>query len=698
MFDKFRKSVARLITSGINSMSLPSEFLKYGSRGMRSDWTEVLMSDKDLYTGYGYAAIRNRANKVARIATKELTTDSIKKEFEHPYLKTISKSPSFSDYFFWQSISTYLDLEGVYYLMAVRAVAPDKVSHIKEFKLLNPYNIRRVMDKDGMNVGGYVETKNGFVREIPKEMIILIQELNPFDENKPFAMTDAAKESQFTLKTAGDYTRHSLRNNINAPGILSTDVALEKEDFENFVDRVKKHKKGEPIFGNGGGAIKWEDMQTALKDVGLKEINEINRDSLFAVSGVSKTLMGIEQSGTTRETSNVQKDLNIEGHILPRIQLIVDSLNQDYKNNYPDEYKTNQANILVTNPLETDHDADIKDNEVKTKNFELYTSLVNKGYDEKLAAQYVNGEITLDKLGKPKNKPVNPVVPPTEPQNSVKKKIKNKTEVDHTLIQQEQGGLQNAIVNVEGQLVSYVIDKINKKNKVINSIEDYGTLFEEESKLIPESEQKSLKNELLLILTSFYGVIFMLEGSHAMNDRIAELAMTGDFTLDRDIKKYIKEVAKKVSESHIDTVSKEIYDTARKAALKGLSQDQIISELKGQYSNIIETRAKLVARTETNRAFTRAQFEADRQFIDQNELEGKVFKKWTTRSGNPCEFCSALEKEGLIPFGDNFRDLGDTMTVGKGKDKKTLDIGFEALEAGNAHPNCSCTYELVIKI
>ncbi|MFA5300258.1 MAG: phage portal protein, partial [Lutibacter sp.] len=381
MFDKFRKSLSKLITSGLNSMSLPKEFLKYGNRGMRSDWTDVVMSDADLYTGYGYAAIRNRANKVARIATKEITTESSKKNFEHPYIETISKSPTFSNYNFWQSISTYLDLEGVYYLMAIRAVSPEKVGHIKEFKLLNPYNIRRVMDKDGINVGGYIETKNGFVREIPKEMIILIQELNPFDENKPYAMTDAAKESQFTLKTANDYTRHSLRNNINAPGILSTDVALEKEDFENFVKRVKNHKKGEPIFGNGGGAIKWEGMQTQIKDAGLKEINEINRDSLFAVSGVSKTLMGIEQSGTTRETSNVQKDLNTEDHILPRIQLIIDAFNQDYKNYYPLEYKSSQANIVVNNPLATDHDADLKANEVKTGEFELYTTLINKGYD-----------------------------------------------------------------------------------------------------------------------------------------------------------------------------------------------------------------------------------------------------------------------------------------------------------------------------
>jgi hypothetical protein len=299
-------------------------------------------------------------------------------------------------------------------------------------------------------------------------------------------------------------------------------------------------------------------------------------------------------------------------------------------------------------------------------------------------------------LGKPKNKPVVPIVS-SKPKNKLKKKTSENAEVGEGLILQQQGGLQNAIVNIEEQLVVYAINKINRKTKIINAVEDYGTLFDEESNLIPNSEKSVLTNELLLVLTSFYGVILTLQGNNAMNDRIGELAMTGTFTLNSDVKRYIKSIAKKVSESHIDTISKDIYETARKAAIEGLSQEQIIGELKGRYSDMIETRAKVVARTETNRAFTRAQFEADKQFIDQNDLEGKVFKKWTTRSGNPCEFCEALEKEGLIPFNDAFRKLGSSVSIGKGKDKHILDIGFEDLEAGNAHPNCSCTYELIIK-
>lgn len=382
-------------------MSLPKQFLKNGNSKMYSDWSDVVMSDQDIYVGYPYAAIRNRANKVASIAIENIYTDSNNEQI-HPYLQKIDTSPTFSNFQFWDEISTYLDLEGVYYLMVVRAIITNdsgvRLGAVQSFKLLNPYNIKRVIDKGTLEVTGYIESRNGLVREIPKEMIIEMRELNPFSDNQPYAMTDALKENQFTLKTTSNYTRHALKHNMNAPGILTTDVILEDNDFQNFVERVKNHTKGEPLFGNGSGAITWKDMNIDLDKAALKEVNEVNREPLFAVSGVSKTIMGIEQSGTTRETSKVQKDLYIENHILPRIQLIIDSLNQDYKNFYPNEYKANEYVIMTKNPTSTDYDKDIKEVELRDSQLALYNKLIAEGYDKETSADYVKGNLDVTNL------------------------------------------------------------------------------------------------------------------------------------------------------------------------------------------------------------------------------------------------------------------------------------------------------------
>jgi len=161
---------AELLTSKAkNSMSVPigQEFLRYGNnRGlMTPDWQQVVMSDKDLYTGYGYGALVKRARRASQIAVDAVKTtanESASKKAKdsktaliHPYAAIIKSSPTFSDNAFWYNITTYLDLEGVYYLYVLRTVGQDKVGNVLEFKLLNPYNVVRVKDKNNLQVQGY---------------------------------------------------------------------------------------------------------------------------------------------------------------------------------------------------------------------------------------------------------------------------------------------------------------------------------------------------------------------------------------------------------------------------------------------------------------------------------------------------------------------------------------------------------------
>lgn len=690
-FFNLRRKAANFLSPTKNSMTLPQQFLRYGSRGepMYPGWGDIQMSDQDHYSGYGYAAIINRATMVARTAIEKVRTESNNETFVHPYLETLDLSPTFSNYQFWSVISTYLDLEGVYYLMVIRASEGTRMGNIKEFKMLNPYNIRRVLSSDQLEVKGYVETRKGMMREIPKNMIIEMRELNPFSEDNPFSMTDAAKESQFTLKTSGDYTRNAIKHNINAPGILSTDIQLEEEDFKNFMSRVSKHVKGEPIFGNGSGAVKWEGMQSELSKAALKDINEINRDVLLATSGVSKTIMGIEQSGTTRETSRVQKELSLEMHILPRIQLILDALNQDYRNVRPVDYERNKALIVVDNPLSVDYEAKLKDTEAKTADFELYSTLIQRGVDNETAAGYVKGEVELEML-KIEPVEVEDLTLQDNPQDDKKQKkdentVKNQVGQDG-LIAGQQSSLENAIINIDQQLLANAIVRLSKKIK--NDVEL------REKDVITQQEQNEAEQDLGLVLLGFYGIVINLQGQLTMRLRVNEFALAGFFSFNRQIQRVIKNLSSKAATSHVETVTNDIYLTAKEGALQGKGLAEIERDLRKKYNEVVsKTRAKAIARSETNRAFTTAQFEADRQFISQNDLEKRAFKQLQTRSDNPCPFCVKVSNEPPIPFEQNFRNLGDTVEA----DGKTLKINYLPIEAANLHTNCGCQYVLIIK-
>ena len=403
-------------------MSLAREFLKFGNnKPLVQDWSKVVITKKELYTGYPYGAIDRRANRVAKLAKYNLKTTASKKiqekanqedvEVIHPYLEVIDKSDTFSDRSFWYDISTYLDLEGVYYILAVRAYRENgdgtsKTGDVQEFELLNPFNVRRIRNKETLEIGGYIESKMGQTREIPPEMIIEVRKLNPFSEDDPFAMMDAAKSAQFTMKQGGDYTRHSLKNNMAAPGIISTDMMLEPEQFKNFVSRVTNQEKGTPLFGNGSGAITWDDMQIDMDKAALKDINEMNRRELFAVSGTSKTVMGIEESGTTRDTSASQIELFTEFHAGPQLELIIEALNLDYKKHYKEEYEKNQYRLELPDTTKQDKEAQVKDQEIRDAQFDTTEKLVAAGYDRRVAAAYAKGDIDIEELGEPTNEMV----------------------------------------------------------------------------------------------------------------------------------------------------------------------------------------------------------------------------------------------------------------------------------------------------
>jgi len=420
------------------------DFLRNGNRErLYPTWSDIKMSDSDMYRGYSYAVIQKRGNKVASLAKNNLKTwanqevvDEFQKKNEtvmHPYLKLIEDSTKFTEKQFWKNISIYLDLAGRYYLGVVRNTVkpfnpklPVITTDPTEFVMLNPYEIRRVVDKNGL-VAGYIERKkDGRYREWPVHQIIELRELNPFDpENSQWAMTDAAKNAVYTINQSGDYTRQSLNGNIDAPGIITTDVLLNDEDFANFKSRVTQHTKGEPLFGNGTGAIKWDSMQIDLDKAALLDINEINRTELFAVSGTSKTSLGIEQSGTTRETARVQSEQFISDTAQPRLEDIVDFLNLDYKKYYNREYKKTGYSIEVESAVGKDYDTEQKATALKQSQFQLAMQLIQAGYTTQSAYQFAEGEIDfadleLEKgIDKPKNpdQPEEPDESASNPQN-----------------------------------------------------------------------------------------------------------------------------------------------------------------------------------------------------------------------------------------------------------------------------------------
>lgn len=164
--------------------------------------------------------------------------------------------------------------------------------------------------------------------------------------------------------------------------------------------------------------------------------------------------------------------------------------------------------------------------------------------------------------------------------------------------------------------------------------------------------------------------------------------------LGRDGKDYLRAV-------HGD---QNIYKYARDQILKGENRQTVIKKLQENFSAVGKRRANVIAGNEANRVFTMSQFDADSQFLAQNKLTTKAYKRLVSNTGHPEAICKAIIDATAIkpiPFKNDFLPFGKEFVVKTqvGGEAKTYKFtpNYEHLKAGHIHVNCHCRYELMIK-
>lgn len=186
----------------------------------------------------------------------------------------------------------------------------------------------------------------------------------------------------------------------------------------------------------------------------------------------------------------------------------------------------------------------------------------------------------------------------------------------------------------------------------------------------------------------------------AMDDAIVEeFASAGiEATLKDKYEELIPLEGEKLSEKVAS--NKEMYEFARDLVLKGDSKRVIINKLQEKFQGIGSRRANVIAANEANRVFTMSQFDADQQFLAQNKLTQKAYKRLVSNTGHPeaiCAYIIAQTKANPIPFTQDFVKFGSTITVEENGKTRKFTANYEKLQSGHIHVNCHCRYELLIK-
>lgn len=309
---------------------------------------DATISPKEFYRGYGYGIVSRRGEYTANYIIDNIfvTNKDEDSELEHPYLKAIKESDDIDPFELLKNVSEDRDLFG----FGIIGFWQDGLN-------FTAYNIdaRNVrIQRDTKNeIIGITETRNGQFRDIDPKHYVLVRRTDRLSEGE-LSLAEAANTSSAALSRASAFTISAIDNNINAPGIIGTDMILPDNVAANFKRNVQAHTKGEPIFSNGANAVWWKDMQTDLNKAALDSVVKVNRDEMFSTLQTSKTIMNIEESGTTRDTARLQEGIFIKGPIYSQARAIVYALNRHYKKWHKVIYITSPRDLEIKKYISND--------------------------------------------------------------------------------------------------------------------------------------------------------------------------------------------------------------------------------------------------------------------------------------------------------------------------------------------------------
>lgn len=629
--------------------SVANDFLRRGNFKTKQDvQLDQKFNPEMTVNGWMYAALNIRSDAFGEFCEENIVSESEKQEnLYHPYLKLIEESKEIPEYEFWKKAISNYDNYGLIYFFVLRRVVKDKDGTIQHIGLPTKINILSspkitALTHDGKIVGYREQIDATHKREFAPEQIIRVINPHPRNQDEPYSIYEAAKDYQYTINKGTEFAQNALINNINTPGILSTSEVLNDEEYDNLISRINSHEPGKAIVTDGTGNLTYTSISQSLDQAALPTLTELSRQTIFAVTGTSKTILGIEESGVTRDTSKVQDKKFIKRAIAPVAKRIISAFNFDYRVRYPELYKQNGVKMVIKSIYDAAETSEQFD--VQKKLFDDITEIVYSGYTKESAEKFMYGDISFTDLELDaedaqdiEDEQDDIDKNPEEPEKTEEKEENDGSEktLQHIHIENQESEMHNHTssddyymkalkfhVNEQGELDEYgksVENKIKQaKNNLLKEIRtiQLQAIRESSSKLSvnafdyedirTEEQEDTIYNKIKNALRKYWFLILPLIGKERVvedknsikilkednpdlteeeiqekNEEIkkAEVNLLGT----KKVKDYIEQVSEKAAKSHTNTIYKTILDAVNKAEnkiLRNLFAKEYIEQFK----------------------------------------------------------------------------------------------------------------------
>lgn len=259
-----------------------------------------------------------------------------------------SFNPVLSKYDFWEALVINLETTGRF------AIWPDPVTDrngIPVYLWVFPGGNVKPRFRDGVWVGWEIERGRGRDNLIvPKEEIIYGKYFHPENDIEGLAPLESIALQTKLKWNSLRYSGKFFENDATPGLVLETDKMLEERQIEQLRHQLSEKRRGvnhafDTLLLHNG--MRAKNIAVSAKDIQLLEVMGMSTEEIAMVFGVPKSQLGI-RDGLNYATARAEDLWFWKETLLPLMALIQDKLNQDLLRplGYRGEFDTDQIDVL----------------------------------------------------------------------------------------------------------------------------------------------------------------------------------------------------------------------------------------------------------------------------------------------------------------------------------------------------------------
>ena len=669
--------------------------------------------------GFVYAAVNAKAREVMAIDWRlfEVNGDDHEEKKDHEILDLLdAPNENMNGLKLKYLLSACLDLTGNTYLY-LEGVKND-LDQPKALHLMPADKVQPVIDRRSWpyQLIGY-KMRIGTQEYVFKPYEVIHFDLpNPSDYHSGYSPVMAGAEYIDNDNYAMEFNRKFFINGARPSGFLKSEFVAETQieslkigfmDVHGGIDNMNR-------IGVLPKGVEWQNAGSSPKDMDFKNMSEDMRDRILAMFGVSRTILGTAESDTNRATAETADYVFSKRVVKPHMMLICAVLNDRLVPRYGDDLY-----ISFIDPVPEDKAFRVQEMQAAMGNQPLLTA--NEGRESYLGRGPVEGGDTLmaptmmapigtsegnsDAAPQPENDPnakrtKGPHLAFRPLRTKLQKLAKKRVAMRESLADKIKADLKKRLdfptkkfvstkaqdetrwkewsdyVHAAEKDIAETVQKINADQKA----EVLSHLPGIVGKAINPGDLFDVKKWISITTDALSPIVETLFVEQA-KQAAAEVQSTFDFT--QATREAVHQSVQMMSESYQETTLASLEDHINEGLQAGESLADITKRVDQVYEWSNESRAKMVAKTESFRTANSALKSA----WQQSGVVKTV--KWYTASQDPCPFCLSLNGK-VVSIDQNFFNNGDSITVGEGDEAKTMSLDYGDVGAPPLHPNCFC--------